>query len=320
MSALATLAPDTPVETLCASLLERGYVIVEELAVEATGRALDEMRPHIEAAPFGHTPFLGPRTKRLGGVLRKSPAARELAIHPTVLALCERALLPHAAAYQLNFSGIMHLEPGAGAQELHRDGLLYPVRHPCPAMMLPTMWALTDFTEANGGTCIAPGSHLWAHERVPDPGEAVNAAMPAGSVLIYTSGVYHGGGDNRSPGPRTGLALQYSWAWLRQEENQYLANPPEVAQHYPEKLRRLIGYDYGGPYLGFVNGDDPHRIFEPGYEGPPQRSRPEIDAAYTRIEPLRLGDLEAGSGSGESGAGLVGAPLDSHVDLRRAAL
>lgn len=319
MSALALHPADAPVADLGAALLRDGYVIVERLAPEAAARAREELAPQIQAAPLGHTPFLGARTRRLGGVLQKSPAARELAIHPTVLALCDLALLPHAAAYQLNFSGIMQLEPGATAQELHRDGLLYPIRHPCPPMMLATMWALGDFTAANGGTRIAPGSHLWAHERAPGAGETVAAAMPAGSVLIYTSGVYHGGGDNRSDGPRTGLALQYSWAWLRQEENQYLANPPEVAKHYPERLRRLIGYDYGGPFLGFANGDDPHRVFEPGYSGPPQRSRPEIDAAYERIRPLRLGEIEpVDGGRGQGGEGLTGAPLDSHIDLGKA--
>jgi hypothetical protein len=290
---LNVMAPDSAPENLHASLLEHGYLIIEELAVDHAARAREELAPHIEAAPFGHNEFLGPHTKRVGSVLRRSPAARELVIHPLVMALCEATLLPQAANFQLNFSGVMHLEPGAQSQDLHRDGLLYPIRHPCPPMLMPAMWALSDFTQENGGTQIAPGSHRWEHERAPFPDEVLNAVMPAGSVLIYTGGTWHGGGENRSNTVRTGLALQYSLAWLRQEENQYLANPPEVAKDYPERLRRLIGYDYGGPYLGFYNGDDPHRVFEPGYDGPAQRSRDEIDARYNAIDLLRLGDVEA---------------------------
>ena len=38
---------------------------------------------------------------------------------------------------------------------------------------------------------------------------------------------------------------------LRQEVNQYLAVPPEVAAQYPERIRRLIGYARYSPILGF---------------------------------------------------------------------
>ncbi|MFP6741623.1 MAG: phytanoyl-CoA dioxygenase family protein, partial [Alphaproteobacteria bacterium] len=292
MTSLNIVAPDRDADSIAASIAEHGYVIIEELATELAAQAREELGGHIEAAPFAHTPFLGERTKRVGSILARSTAARELVIHPTVRALTDRILLPHCARYQLNFSGIMHLEPGAGAQSLHRDGVIYPVLHPCPPTQMATMWAISDFTVDNGGTQIAPGSHLWEHDRVPYDGEVVATAMPAGSVLIYTSGIYHGGGANTSNTVRTGMALQYSLGWLRQEENQYLANPPEVAQAYCEELRRLIGYDYGGPYLSFVNGDDPHRIFEDGYDGPGQRTTPAVDAAYARIEWLRLGDVK----------------------------
>ena len=250
------------------------------------------MAPDIEAAPFGFDEYLGKRTKRVGSLLARSTAARELVVHPLVRALADRILLPHCARYQLNYSGIMHLEPGARAQRLHRDGTLYPVLHPCPPTIMPTMWAITDFTAENGATQVAPGSHLWEHDRVPHEGEVVAAEMPAGWVLIFTSGVFHGGGENRSDTVRTGMTLQYSLGWLRQEENQYLANPPEVARAYPEELRRLIGYDYGGPYLSFVDGGDPHRVFEDGNDSPAHRSNPHVDAAHGRIEWLRLSDMQ----------------------------
>lgn len=285
--------PDTSIDELARRLDEEGYVIVEELAQGLTGSVREELEPHIEVAPYGHAEFLGFRTKRLGGLFRKSIAARELALHPVVLELADRLLLPHCARYQLNFTGIMHLAPGAGAQSLHRDGLLYPFKHPHPPTIMPTMWALTDFSADNGATCVIPGSHRWAHDREPYPDEIVVAEMPAGSVLIYTSSMLHGGGTNRSNDVRTGLALQYALGWLRQEENQYIVNPPEVAREFPEKLQRLIGYDYGGPYLGFANGDDPHRALEEVHDGPPRRSNSDVDAAALNIEWLRYGDEEA---------------------------
>ena len=287
----APTPPDQAIELLRDQLLANGYVIIEDLAVDLAQQALAELLPDIEKAPFGHDEFLGAKTKRLGSVLQRSSAAQALALHPTVLALAEGILLEYATNYQLNFSGVMHLEQGAKAQVLHRDGDLYPLSHLGITTLMPTMWALTDFTADNGSTRVVPGSHPWQDDRQAQPAETITASMRQGSVLIYLGGTLHGGGDNATPAPRTGLALQYSLGWLRQEENQYLANPPEIAHSFSEPLRRLIGYDYGGSYLGFVNGDDPHRIFEPDYDGPAQRSTAEIDAAKARLPRLAVSKL-----------------------------
>ena len=157
------------------------------------------------------------------------------------------------------------------------------------------MWALSDFTADNGGTQLVPGSHQWPDDRTPHAHEVINAEMSAGSVLIYLGGTLHGGGENVSATARTGLALQYSLGWLRQEENQYLAHPPEVAKNFSETLRRLIGYNYGGSYLGFVNGDDPHRLFEPEYTGPALRSTPEIDAAKKSLPRFQVSAMNTKS-------------------------
>ena len=52
--------------------------------------------------------------------------------------------------------------------------------------------------------------------------------------------------------------LCYSLGWLRQEENQYLANPIEEVRGMPPALQRLIGFGKAGNSLGFVEwGDDP---------------------------------------------------------------
>ncbi len=290
-SKLNSVPPDTPHEQMLEQLLNQGYLIIEELAVDLTQETAEELHPHIESAPFGHDEFLGAKTKRLGGVLKKSPAARKLVTHPSVLALAESVLLNYATNYQLNFSGVMHLEPDAAAQPLHRDGDLYPLSHLGITTLMPTMWALSEFDAANGGTQVVPGSHQWPDDRRALPEETINAEMPRGSVLIYLGGTIHGGGANCSNRSRTGMALQYSLGWLRQEENQYLAHPPEVAQEFSEELRRLIGYNYGGSYLGFVNGDDPHRLFEPDYTGPAMRSTPQIDEAKKSLSRYSVKEL-----------------------------
>ncbi len=292
MPGLVRHAPDTPIGQLAEALLRDGYVIVERAAPELCGQAYAELIADVEAASTGHLPFLGARTKRLGGLLKRSAAVRELTVHPFVLGLADAVLQPYCARYQLNFSGIMHLLPGADAQQLHRDGDLYPFRHPCPPMLMPTMWALSDFTASNGATSVVPGSHMWAENRDPFPDEIASADMPAGSVLVYLGGTLHGAGTNTADVTRTGLALQYSAGWLRQEENQYLVNPPEIARTFSDRLQRLIGYDFGGPYLGFVAGASPQRLLVDHQDGPRERSNPEIDALASRMHRLPWGSVE----------------------------
>ena len=77
--------------------------------------------------------------------------------------------------------------------------------------------------------------------------------MAIGSCLFYTGKVYHGGGANRSEQTRVGLNITYVVGWLRQEENQYLSVPREVAVTLPDELLRLMGYRMGAYALGYID-------------------------------------------------------------------
>jgi hypothetical protein len=293
--AINCVGADTSVDTLAELIARDGYVIIERLAPDLVGRAKAELDDWIEASPFGPGNFAGEFAKNVEGLVGKSEAAHELMIHDTIMDLCDRILLPNCVRYQLNYTGIMHLEPGTKAQELHRDGSIYPLRHPHPPTILATMWAGTDFTAENGATRLVPGSHLWDHERKARDDEVVAAAMPAGSVLFYIGGVIHGGGGNAANSKRTGISVQYSLGWLRQEENLHLAVPPELARTLPDRLARLIGYEFGGPFLGFVHGDDPHRLIEDVALDGRCHSRPELDEAAKRLQRLPWGSVTPAS-------------------------
>lgn len=107
---------------------------------------------------------------------------------------------------------------------------------------------------------------------MPEPHEIAYAEMKPGSVLIYTGTIIHGGGANTTQENRLGVLIHYALNWLRQEENQYLSCPPEVAKDFSPELRALIGYSQGGPLLGFystpgapgegVELADPKHLFE----------------------------------------------------------
>ena len=70
----------------------------------------------------------------------------------------------------------------------------------------------------------------------------------------YTIGGREGrkrkGGANVSDESRYGVVLTYSAAWLRQEENQYLDVPPEIAANLSPDLQLMLGYKMNGA-LGF---------------------------------------------------------------------
>ena len=76
--------------------------------------------------------------------------------------------------------------------------------------------------------------------------------MTKGSVLVYTGSVFHGGGANTSKTSRIRMNVG-TRRLAAQEENQYLACPPEIARTLPEGLLRLIGYHRGSYALGYVD-------------------------------------------------------------------
>ena len=93
-----------------------------------------------------------------------------------------------------------------------------------------------DFTADNGATRLVQGSHQWPQDRVATEGEIVGAVMPRGSAVVWLGSVLHGMGITRSDRPRTGVVSGFCVGWLHQEENQYLATPPEVAATLPHDV------------------------------------------------------------------------------------
>jgi len=291
-----TFAGDAPPEAVAAAVAEDGYAVVRDAVDADTVAAVKaDLAPYFEKAHDGHEEFYGKLTKRFGALLAKSTAVQALLVHPTVLAVADDALLPHCVRYRLHYSGVMHIEPGETRQVLHRDIGLYPIASPCPPLTVATMWALSDFTRENGGTRLIPGSHLWSSNRVPKPEEVVATEMPAGSVLIYTGNTIHGGGANRAEGSRSGVALHYNLGWLRQEENQYMAVPPELARQLSDQIQELIGYSLGSSSLGVVDHMDPKDYLH-GVRDPAQSSlsSPEMEKQVQALSRFHISHSEDG--------------------------
>jgi ectoine hydroxylase-related dioxygenase (phytanoyl-CoA dioxygenase family) len=258
---LSRFAPGAPHAEIQAALDQDGAVILTDRAAPALLDAIArELAPWldrpIDDSPLHRNAFTGLRTLRTSALVAKSPGCRALVMDPDVLALVEAVLGPQCARVQLSFTQAIRIGPGEAAQVTHRDSTMYPFRRPGPEVFVNAIWALTDFTAETGATRIHPGSHRWEREPGPDDHDTA-AEMPRGSVVVYLGSVWHGGGANTTADrDRTGLAFGYTLGWLRQEENQYLACPPEVARTLPIELQRLLGYADHYPFLGWSEGAD----------------------------------------------------------------
>jgi ectoine hydroxylase-related dioxygenase (phytanoyl-CoA dioxygenase family) len=246
-----------PLDDLVSALGHAGCLVVTGLTDQRTrSRLVDELAAHLEAAPFttddDPAAFYPGRTQRVTALVARSAQVRELILDPTVTAICDHFLRPNAPdGYQLHVTAALNVAPGARAQVLHREEdpfTIFPL--PRPHLVVATMWAITDFRADNGATLLVPGSHCWTADRQPQPDEILAAEMPAGSVLFWLGGTLHGAGANLSDEWRCGVVLTYSAAWLRQEENQYLDVPPDLAASLSPELQLMIGYKMNGA-LGF---------------------------------------------------------------------
>ena len=253
-------------EDALAAIDRDGAVVIDRLvSPQLMDQIASELRPWVDKTPAGRDEFEGRRTQRTGGLIARSPSARALVMNPLVLGAAKQ-VLSHASSFQMHVTQVITIGPGEPAQAIHRDQWafdMYPFAKDYP-VSLGTMWALTDFSAENGATRIVVGSHKFDDKLRFTEADTQPAEMTKGSVLLYPGTTYHGAGPNRSSGNRSGITIQYNVSWLRQEENQYLSVPIEIARTLPVELLRLIGYQRGAYSLGYVDDlRDPIEVVRP---------------------------------------------------------
>lgn len=255
MADIRTFAVSDDTEQMVAALRTDGAAIVTDVLAPDDLSALNEgLQPWVDATQNGRDDFTGRLTSRTGALVARVPESRDVVMHPLILDLAHAFLAPYTNKIQLHLNQVINIKPGSQNQPLHRDRDAWGGY--IPAAIEPqfnTMWALTDFTESNGATRLVPGSPGWAEDRRATDDEKTQAAMSAGSVLLYSGSVVHGGGANQSTDARQGLNITYTLGWLRTEENQYLSCPPEIAKDLDPGLQELLGYTMGNYALGYYS-------------------------------------------------------------------
>ena len=229
-----------------------GYVILRDVLPDPVLEEVrNALRPLLDSQAWGKGEFFGNRTRRVHNILAKTRAVDPLVAHPAVLELLRGTLIQP----QVSIVNAIEIHPGETAQFLHQDDVVFPIARPHPPLIVNTMWALTEFTAENGATRLVPCSQD-ATELDENP-SITTAEMEPGSVLVWNGGLFHGGGANCAQQPRLGLNVNYNCPWLRQQENQYLAIPKEVAATLSDEFLRLLGYDAHIDIYGLVDHRHP---------------------------------------------------------------
>ncbi|HKA91262.1 MAG TPA: phytanoyl-CoA dioxygenase family protein [Haliangiales bacterium] len=240
-----------------------GYSLVEDAIepelVDALAEALLRLEVELGAAPAKNI-FEGTRTVRIYNLLARGKVFERVPVHDSVLPIVEAVLDRGCLVSSLSSIAICE---GEGAQPLHADDQLIPLPRPHVPIIVNSMWAITDFTEENGATRYVPGSHV--DPTFPEFGRdipTVAAVMRRGSVLVYNGSLWHGGGANRTPRRRVGIAMNYCAGWIRQQENQQLGIPLDVARGFSPRLRHLAGFGIYRRLIGHIDKCSPEDLLD----------------------------------------------------------
>ncbi len=242
-------------------LEENGYSIMEGAI---STELCDEIIAEIERLEATEQPslkgnaFVGYKTVRYFDLLNRGEVWQRVAAHPNLLPVLRGAL---GADMLLSTMGTAVIASGERAQPIHRDDELYEIAMPHKNLVCNTMWALTDFTEANGATRLVPGTHRVTE--TADPRQtypSIPAVMTKGSVCFVLGTCYHGGGANVTQARRWALTINYCAGCMRQQENLMLATTRDLAATFSPELLALIGYGMTLRNVGHVDAQDPRRL------------------------------------------------------------
>jgi ectoine hydroxylase-related dioxygenase (phytanoyl-CoA dioxygenase family) len=257
------MAPPIDFDAHVERIARDGYTILEGV-IEPELRCallaeLERLEHDYEIRPSKNS-FEGHHTVRIYNLLVHGKLFEQVPVHPNVLPVVERVLDPGCLVSSLSSIAI---DPGERGQPIHADDQLIPIPKPHVPTVCNTMWALTDFTDANGATRVIPGSHRRDHSPTYlQPYDSVPAEMAAGSVLVWHGSLWHGGGANQTERRRVGVAMNYCAGYVRQQENQQLGIPREIARGFAPRLRELVGYSVYNGLIGHIDKQSPVKLLD----------------------------------------------------------
>ena len=178
----------------------------------------------------------------LFGMLNLDEGSWPCAFHEDTLTIARHFLGPHCRVVEACAKPTW---PGAPPQHLHVDSAGHFAAVPDVPWMINTIWMLSDFTAANGGTGIVPMSHT-SRLKSPPPEVGPDSQLikpiegAAGSVLLWHGGAWHQARANTSEEIRIGLNIAYYPRWFNNWiEGGHQPVWPETYKRMPEVYRAL---------------------------------------------------------------------------------
>lgn len=171
----------------------------------------------------------------------------------------EHPIIKEAGDYLLKSGSYLGSEPyylnnisartpllGNVGQQLHTDSNL-PGNNNC--LVMNVLCVLEPFTLENGATRVIPASHK--RECYPEEGviyeDEVRIVAPAGSVIIFNAGLWHGSGANVNGSSRWALVLGYA-RWFIKPSFDFMKNTPrEIFENMTDAQKSLLGFDLVPP-------------------------------------------------------------------------
>lgn len=244
-------SPTTDMARAFADLEQHGYAIIRNaLTAEQTAalraRVIEQARGEDARGEGFHD---GGANQRVWMLPNKGRMFRDLMLHPLVDLTMSRLL---GSGYLVSSLTANIARPGGAPMYLHSDQGYVDFWTPKP-LVANIAWMLDDFTDANGGTRLVPGSHLIAERRAWDAEETIAAEGPAGAALVFDGRLVHGTGANRTQGDHRHAILHYHCRpYVRQQENYFLGLDPELRRTERADVLKRMGFAIWGG-LGRTN-------------------------------------------------------------------
>ena len=165
----------------------------------------------------------------------------KLAIHPKIISIATKLLGEYFLLMSQN--GIINRSTDEHYQVTwHRD-LNYQHFVSSRPLALSALYAIDEFNEETGGTCILPSSHkseVFPSDEYVARHQTLMNAKP-GDILIFDAMIYHRTGHNRSGRPRRGVNHIYSLPLIKQQ----ISFPKVLGGKFRDDpfLRKFFGYE-----------------------------------------------------------------------------
>lgn len=212
---------------------------LDEGALSALRSRIEEQAAAERAAGVAFHDGGGGSNQRVWNLVSKGQVFRDLLFHPLIGELARQVLEGDYAlsSHTANIAG-----PGGEAMVLHSDQGYAPRDIP-KALAVNFMWMVSEFTEENGATRVAPGSHRINREPTgADFGATLPGTGPAGTVMVFDGRIWHGTGANTTTDQyRWGVLTYFCRPWVRPQENYTLSTVPEVLDNASPELAQLLG-------------------------------------------------------------------------------